>query len=498
MQKNRKNKGMRKIAIIGAGVSGISVLNAMLKNPYYQDCEVVIYDQQKTFGTGLPYQKDDEQLLINQTADTMSLIPEDPFDFVKWLEKEKGVKDGAKRNFPRPWYGEYLKGHLEKAVEISQPTIIYEYATELRVGIDKKYIVKTASTSEVYDIVHLCMGNLPYQDPYSLIDEPNFFYQPYPVQEKLSALPDKACIGIIGTGLTSIDVLKFLKSQDKDYTIQLFSRKGSFPLYREPQEDMNLIYLTIENLNRAKKESGGFVPLETIKEWFILECIDKQVDVKMIRLLYGKGTKEQLEAQLKHESKVGTLQTIIYKWDPYVADFLNALTIQDKEAFFSLYEATFNHFRTPMPKKSVQSLLTWWNNGEIDVISGLNHIEVTESGFTLNAENSKKKQLDFLINATGHDLIVKPSLYQTELINQLVNEQIIQASKFGGIRADWPNAEVVSPRYGILKGFYAHGQIIKGTQYVNSARAIMLRAQQVVDSVGKEQKKNDVEEFSFH
>ena len=58
---------MRKLAIIGAGVAGVSVLNALLENPYYADCKIVIYDQQKTFGTGLPYQPDDEHLLINQT-----------------------------------------------------------------------------------------------------------------------------------------------------------------------------------------------------------------------------------------------------------------------------------------------------------------------------------------------------------------------------------------------------------------------------------------------
>ena len=484
---------MRKIAIIGAGVAGVSVLNAMIKNPYYTDCEIVIYDQQKTFGAGLPYQPDDEQLLINQTADTMSLIPEDELDFVSWLRREKGIVNGAKSNFPRPWYGEYLKEQLKKAVKVVKPTIIYEYVLTVRVEKDGKYTIKTASTSEIYDVVHLCTGHLPYQDPYQLIGENKYYYHPYPLQETLAEIPSKARIGIIGTGLTSIDVMRFLKSHNKGYRIQFFSRTGKFPLYRELESELTLDYLTMENLNRAKKEHNGHVPLDTIKEWFYLECFSKEIDVKKLQFLYGKGTKEQLKTQLVDENQLSALQTIIYKFDPCLADFLHALTIKDKKLFFSLYEPMLNHFRTPMPKESLQSLLAWWDNGEVEVIGGLENIEVTKSGFKMIAANKKEVFVEYLINATGHDFSMKPSLYQTELINQLIDETIVQSSDFGGIQVTWPSAEVISPRYGHLKGFYAHGQLIKGTQYVNSARAIMLRAHQVVNESIKDWAQKDIQ-----
>lgn len=484
---------MRKIAIIGAGVAGVSVLNALLKNSYYVDCEVVIYDQQKTFGTGLPFQHDDEQLLINQTADTMSLIPEDALDFVNWLNREKGIADGAKENFPRSWYGEYLKEHLKKAVKAIKPTIIYEYVLTVRVEKNGNYIIKTASTSERYDIVHLCTGHLPYQDPYQLIGENNYYYHPYPLQESLSVIPSRARVGIIGTGLTSIDIMRFLKSRNKEYKIQFFSRTGRFSLYRELESELTLHYLTMENLNRAKKEYNGHVPLETIKEWFYLECFSNEIDVKELQMLYGKGTKDQLKAQLLKGNQLSALQTIIYKFDPYLAEFLQALTVEDKKIFFSLYESQFNHFRTPMPKESLQSLLAWWDSGEVDVVTGLQNVEVTKSGFNMLLKNAKVIQVDYLINATGHDLAMKPSLYQKELINQLIDEEIIQSSNFGGIQVSWPNAEVISPRYGQLKGFYVHGQLIKGTQYVNSARAIMLRARLVVDESIKDWAQKDVQ-----
>ncbi|WHZ31272.1 FAD/NAD(P)-binding protein [Desemzia incerta] len=484
---------MRKIAIIGAGVAGISVLNALLKNAYYADCEIVIYDQQKTFGTGLPYQPDSKELLINQTADTMSLIPEDPLDFVKWLEREKGVADGAKKHFSRTWYGEYLKEQLKKAVKAIEPTIIHEYVLNVRVEKNGEYTVETIVGSATYDIVHLCTGHLPYQDPYQLMGENKYYYHPYPLQETLSAIPPKARVGIIGTGLTSIDIMRFLTSQNKEYKIQFFSRTGNFSLYRELESEITLHYLTMENLNRAKKEHNGSVPLEMIKEWFYLECLSNEVNVKELQVLYGKGTKEQLKKQLINKNPLSKLQTIIYKFDPCLPDFLQALTVEDKKAFFSFYEPLFNHFRTPMPKESLRSLLALWDSGKVDVATGLQNVEVTDSGFDMILAHEKGMHVEYLINATGHDFSMEPSLYQTELINQLIDQQLVQSSEFGGIQVTWPNAEVISPKYGQLKGLYAHGQLIKGTQYVNSARAIMLRAYQVVDEAAKEWAQKNVQ-----
>ena len=75
--------GLNRIAIIGMGAAGVSVLNAIARNEYYHLDQIVLYDQTQTFGTGTPYQPDSEILLINQTADTMSLDPTDSLDFVK-------------------------------------------------------------------------------------------------------------------------------------------------------------------------------------------------------------------------------------------------------------------------------------------------------------------------------------------------------------------------------------------------------------------------------
>ena len=46
------------------------------------DLELFLYTRSDQFGTGFPYQSDDESLLINQYTETMTIEPDDPEDFL--------------------------------------------------------------------------------------------------------------------------------------------------------------------------------------------------------------------------------------------------------------------------------------------------------------------------------------------------------------------------------------------------------------------------------
>ncbi|MBM6613365.1 FAD/NAD(P)-binding protein [Desemzia sp. RIT804] len=479
---------MKKIAIVGMGAAGVSVLNAISKNKDYQNCEIVLYDQPRTFGTGVPYQSDSEKLLINQTADTMSLDPEDSLDFVKWVQKKKGIPNSEKSFFPRTWFGDYMQEKLAESVKMVQPRIIYEWVTDLKVKDDGTYLIKSDTASEHYDIVHLCIGHLPYQDPYQLLGTKGYIHHPYPVKQELANIPRGVRIGIIGTGLTGIDLIRYLKLQDKGYSIQIFSRDGRFPLYRGYEPEIILNHLTMENVQQAKARNNGFVPLEKMIEWFRLECVDKQVDIEYLRLHFSRGNKKQLKEQLCNDNGIGMLQAIIHKMDTHIAEFLQAFTKTDKESFFTYYEPLFKHFRTPMPKESLKELVQWWDSGEIEVWEGLQSVELEDSGFKAEVADDETVKVDYLVNATGHDMEVKQSVYHSELMNHLVQNEIIQPERFGGVKVIWPSAEAISRRFGILRGLFIHGQLIQGIQYGNNAHLLMQQAYKVVNDYTESKK----------
>ena len=45
---------MKRIAIVGVGVTGISVLKEMAAHDYYQNFEIVLFNEPRTLGTGVP------------------------------------------------------------------------------------------------------------------------------------------------------------------------------------------------------------------------------------------------------------------------------------------------------------------------------------------------------------------------------------------------------------------------------------------------------------
>lgn len=242
-----------KIAIIGMGVAGVSVLSAMTKHPIFQKHEIILFDKPQTFGTGLPYQPDSSIILLNQTADTMSMEQNDRLDFVRWVEKHKGYHHCEKEHLPRPWYGEYVREKLEKAIAILKPEVREEYVTDISLQKDGTFLVSSESNQEQFDLVHLCIGHLPYLDPYKLIGNARFIYHPYPVKETLAQIPDEATIGIIGTGLTAIDILRFFKHQKRNKNIHFFSDTGTFSTLRGVEPDLRLRYLNKQRLRDEKE-----------------------------------------------------------------------------------------------------------------------------------------------------------------------------------------------------------------------------------------------------
>lgn len=470
---------MKRIAIVGLGVAGISVLKEMAEHDYYQNFEIVLFNEPKTLGTGVPYQDDSELLLINQTADTMSLEEDDKYDFVKWVQENKDSTADNKDFIPRKWYGTYLTEKLAGAIEILKPTIIEENVEAIRFLEDGTYSVKTATQQEIFNKVHLCIGQLPYQDPYDLKEHPHFIHHPYPVEEKLGHFPEGSRIGVIGTGLTAIDLMRFLRNQNKKFELGFFARNAHFSLYRGLEGDKELKYLTLENLKKEKQVHAGFVPFSKMVEWFYLECTDKRINFNDLNDRFGKGSKDQLNEQLREYTDLGILQGMIHKLDFYLADFMNALTEEDRELFYTNYEPLFRHFRTPMPKVSLEHLMNAWNTGEIKVWEKMEAVETLDEGFKVQLIDAEI-EVDYLINATGQNQVLTKSELPSDLLGQLINERILQPEAFGGVQVLWPSAEAVSQRYGVLDNLYVHGQLVIGLQYGNNAHLLMKQARKVV------------------
>lgn len=472
-----------KVAIIGMGVAGISVLSAMADQQTTKEWDILLFDGQ-TFGTGLPYQADSELLLLNQTARTMSLDKDDPADFTKWAETNKAVVDAEHKHLPRTWYGEYLKEKLDSAVSYCQPTIIKEDVQTIDRLADGRFRVQSESGNYVVDCVHLCTGHLPYQDPYHLKRHPHFIYHPYPVQEKLAHIPQGRRVGVIGTSLTAIDMMRVLRASDPTIKLSFFSQSGYFSSVRGSEPLYEMTYLTAERLADEKARGDGFIRLDMLIDWFKKECEEKEIDWQSVFEDFGLGSREQLAQQLENSGDLGKVQAILHQLDDMLPEFWLALRDTDKQRFLNEYSAQFETIRSPMPRQSVEDLVQLWQSGEITVYGGMREVFVDDEHFEVVLANGKWVAVDYLINASGQEKRVSLATDQSPLITHMLSHRLIQSEEFGGVQVEWPSLRAISQRYGIITNLYIHGQLIHGIQHGNNTAGMLMRhAHHVVEGM---------------
>jgi len=57
-----------RVAIIGMGTAGVSVLRQLVKHDHFEKLKVDVYDDRNNMGQGVPFQNDSSELLINMPS----------------------------------------------------------------------------------------------------------------------------------------------------------------------------------------------------------------------------------------------------------------------------------------------------------------------------------------------------------------------------------------------------------------------------------------------
>lgn len=459
-----------RIAIVGLGAAGLSILRELIEQvPNITDHTLTIYSDKERFKTGLPYQQDDDSLLLNQYAETMSLIPEEPLHFSRWIKKHYGIKETRKKFFPRSWYGEYLQSVGEKWINQSGAIVIKERILSVEVTTEQTYVLSTDESAEEYDIVHLALGHLAYQDPYQLNGMNGYVHVPYPANEVLKGMKEDQHIGILGTGLTSIDLMLYLKKQYPSIQISFFSPDGSFSAVRGVEKEISLTHFSKEAIDQEKEKNNGFIPLNTLKEWFIQECLEAKVDIVEIWEHYGLGTAEGLQFDLEHLEEIGTFQSIIHQMTDHFADLWNALTEEDRHYFVENYAKRFVDFRSPLPVQTAKQLVKYVQDGSVRLYAGIHSIEKINDLFNVKIKNDREIHVNAILNGTGQQKDVSTDVErQQPLIQQLINDRIFISHSFGGVQLSYPTMSVLSDRYGEMETMKVYGQLASGVDYMNN------------------------------
>jgi uncharacterized NAD(P)/FAD-binding protein YdhS len=215
------------IAIIGGGVSGALTAYHLIQQR--TKARIVIIDPRPELGLGLAYSTPSLRHLLNVTAGKISALPNEPEHFLKWLQANYDTEATPATFAPRAVFGRYICSLLAETVGVEQ---IKEAVVDYHAAGTRAVLTLNDGRRLECDYVVLATGNF---DPAMLpgvSDETrstNAYCQNAWAAATYDKLPPDAPITLIGTGLTSVDVLLRLRELGHRGLITAVSRHGIFP-----------------------------------------------------------------------------------------------------------------------------------------------------------------------------------------------------------------------------------------------------------------------------
>lgn len=237
---------MRCITIVGAGFSGTATALHLLRKTA-DPLEVVLIEREpRQFARGVAYSTFDPRHILNVPASRMGFDPAAPGDFLEWAQA-RGL---APREAPGEWfaprqlYGQYLEQRLREAeagapdgVRLKRITGEAIDATPHAAADGERWTVTLRGGDTLgCDALVLALGNFP--PPHPVVadpqgyDSPRYFNRAWEPGAVDGIEPDDAVL-LIGTGLTSIDMLVSLTRNGHRGPIHAVSRRGLWPFPHE-------------------------------------------------------------------------------------------------------------------------------------------------------------------------------------------------------------------------------------------------------------------------
>lgn len=423
----------KRIAIVGAGPSGITLLINLLNN--ISDSDISIFDIGHNFYEGNSFNTNSNKLLLNTTVDTTSVFYEDKLHFYNWLKsnidfhKSKNLKSSfVPRNIASRYLREVLNEYIERSDENNNSVKIHQ--SFLSKHITNKKFVDTNLKEHWFDFVILCTGhtsspinikhNFRKLSGHSSYIKGSFLKIGNKIKTNDNVL-------IIGSSLSAIDCLILLNEKKHKGQICFLSRSGNLPSVRS---DMGGGYsprfLTLSNFkssNIQEKKSIFKFKFLLFKE---LLLSSRKEDIRMF-FTVEENPKKQLQIDILNCIKLkNKWQSLIFSALDILTNFWYYFTIEDRVFIKKKYKKIIDRLISSMPLENAILINKYLNTGQLSIIKSLGediYYSEQKKGFLIKKSNVV---YDKVINSSGINI---QNQYCDSLINSLFDSNIIKLEK---------------------------------------------------------------------
>lgn len=476
-----------KIAIVGAGISGASALKSIINHQNLEkEDQIHLFEPRNKIGVGFPYRSDSKTAMLNISPDSLSMVDDKPLDFTHWLKENYKQIENFEGLVSRTQYGKYLYDRFKDYANHKQVCHFQLKIEDIKV-LDKKtkkvifeskngnylYQLKTSNgwRDDIYDAVFLALGHPDYADYYNLNGKKNYIKNPYPLREKLTLFNNNDQIGIIGSGATGIDLMRFFATNyNFEKPLTYYVQNQGFYFADIPYEKKEFPFtFSMDWIKKEKEKNNGLIPFSLILSTFLQDIQSAGVNVKKVYEKYKKGDLASIRKAV--DSKDQNL-ALIHAYNSKLITFLphlyNSLSGQDKDFYLQNYHKKLLFFKARVPYKTFKWLFKLLDNNKLRIVYGLTDIKENIDG-SFTAFANKTENVDYFINASGFDNRLKEAGKGSKLISNLYYKNIILDHSNGRfVLVDWPQAQVINQRFGLMNNLFFYGLLIGGTHHENN------------------------------
>ncbi|MFG2887353.1 FAD/NAD(P)-binding protein [Streptomyces sp. NPDC048297] len=464
------------LAVIGCGAAAVCLLNGLLETDLPVG-RLRLYDGSSGLWRGRAYQRDAPVLRLNSVPGDMSALGSDPEHFDRWLAARDTVNGQSANTFdpysgarfvPRALYGDYLQYAAEDALTRLRAA---GWDVEL-VPHHVKSVVQSAGKTELLtldgrrqkaDYVVLCVGRGSPSDEYALAGSPRFIADPYPVQQTLGEVEPEASVGVIGSGLTAMDVVLALRESKHRGPITFLSRGGVLPSVRQKPIQYKIRHFTSEGIQRAAGENG--ITLDTVVRLLRQELETAGEDISAVQMeiesLIGESPVQRLRRQLAEVDTesiaLRVLQTAVPSTGPQVWPLLSS------EEKLRLLRGSYRAILAlccPMPPATAAKVLDMIEREQLHLSDGIQEIRYNGSSYTAVTTHGTVS-CDVVINAVNAPAHkIPPSA--ASLVDSLIGQGVASYSPAGGLEVDPRTSQLIGDDRPQGR-FYALGDLTFGT-----------------------------------
>lgn len=484
-----------RVALIGGGPAAVSMMESLIhvRDEINRDVilDVTVFDPSSNPWCGPNFGPDIPEALTNSYTADMSLRYWDPNHITDWLESNGYEHFVGAKFAPRAIFGQYFQDSAGQAMaNLNTFKYISEPAT--KVTINSGVVIETPTGNYHFDYAVICVGGKNSSDPYELHGQSNFFITPYPLKETVTKVKPDEHVGIIGSGLTAIDLTLGLIANGHRGTITLMSRNGLLPSIRRPPIQYRPKYFTVKAFEEIVAMKG------TLTLTDVLDLTYKELDYagvckqSFIDGLFSKSygftrLRDQME---KIDDGDMTEQIVIKILGDAFEDGWYLLSLEDKKFLINNFMHIKSSHCCPIPRQRAAKILELADSGQLKLVKGLQSISKNnEEKFIASIEGNSPIQFDKVFSAitSGN----QSSSLAKPIIDGLLQSGQACKHPLGGLDVERTTSKILDAYNQPQSQLYALGSAINGALYIfNGLYFIVQRSAHVAKSIFNHYLKN--------